>query len=451
MHIIIAGAGEVGFHIAKLLSRESQNITVVDLDKEKLEKIENKMDVLTYRGDSTSFAVLQEINVQHCDIFVAVTDLQNTNLVSALIAKKMGAKKSVARVSNPEYLKRENMLNVQRMGIDSLISPVDLAATEIFHLIEETAFNEIRSYENGLLNLLGTLLEPGSPLIGKSVREISERSIERISMPIAIARYEEGTNQLIIPRGDTVYQVDDQVYFLAVKNTSINLRKVLGKDKDALKDVMILGGGSIGFKAAKNLLKGNHRVKIIERDPKRAEVLAEELPGALVILGDARDTELWVEEGISDTDALVAVTGRSETNIMASLLAKNKGVKKTIALVENIDYIDLSQDIGIDTLINKKLMAADMIFKYVRQGRVLDRTVLADINAEILEYAVSEQASIAHTAIQDLKFPKNAIIGGIIRREIPIIPGKDFVVLPGDKVIVLTEHENIDNIARFFK
>ena len=452
MKIIIAGAGEVGFHLAKLLSNESLNIVVVDLDKEKLEKIESQIDVLTHRGDCTSFKTLKEIGISDSDIFIAVTQLQNTNLMSALIAKKSGCKKVIARVTNPEYLERSNTLAMQRAGIDMLISPEQLAANEILNLIEESVFNEIHSFENGALNLLGIILEPNSSVLSKTVKEVAEQFGNEINfLPIFIIRSDGGTYETIIPRGDTVYKRDDHVYFIALQTAKEIIHKLSGKPHHRLADVMVLGGGRIGTKTARLLKDSKHDVKIIERDRDRAYDLADEFHDILILNGDGRDSDLLEEEGISEIDAFIAVTGRSETNIMACLLAKSKGVKKTIALVENTDYIHLSQVIGINGFINKKLMTANAIFKHIRRGKVLDVTNLYDLQAEVLEFRVDEGSKICNKKIGSLKFPKQAIVGGIVRNNKGFIPTKDFVILPFDRVVVFSQPGCINKVEEYFE
>ena len=451
MKIIIAGAGEVGFHIAKLLSNEALNIIVVDTDKEKLEKIESHIDVLTHRGDCASFKTLDEIGIEDANILIAVTDLQNTNLMSALIAKKSGCKKVIARVTNPEFLERKNILAMQRAGIDMLISPEELAAKEIFNLVEESVFNEVHSFDNGALNLFGIILDQNANVLEKTVREVSENYGNAINfIPIFIIRSSVGTYETIIPRGDTVYKKDDHVYFIALETARELIYKLSGKKHQNLADVMILGGGRIGTKTAQLLKQSKHNVKIIERDQQKAYDVADNHPDILVLHGDGRDSDLLEEEGISEVDAFVAVTGRSETNIMACLLAKSKGVKKTIALVENTDYIHLSQEIGIDGFINKKLMAANAIFKHIRKGKVLDVTNLYDLQAEVLEFKVEEKSKISFMKIGDLKFPKHAIVGGVVRAGKGYIPTKDFEIKPHDRVVVFSQPGCINKIEEFF-
>ena len=334
MKIIIAGAGDVGFHLAKLLSFESQDIYLIDTDSEKLEYASSHIDVITKKGDATSIKLLKEVNIHKADIFLAVTESQNTNFTIAVLAKKLGAKKTIARISNHEFTQNSE-IDFTEIGIDNMISPGELAADEIKMLLSQSAFNDTIQFENGTLNILGSTLDYGSPLIGLTVKQAREKFNDIDFITIAIKP--ENSNKTIIPRGNTVYGSDDQIYFSTPKESIKQLYKLMGKTQFGVKNVMILGGGKIGVKAARNLCDSKFNIKLLEIDKSRAKEIAEKLPNALVIKGDGRNVELLEEESISDMDAFIAVTGNSETNIMSCLVAKSKGVKKTIALVENMD------------------------------------------------------------------------------------------------------------------
>lgn len=454
MRIIIAGAGDVGSHLAKLLSQDAQDITVIDTDKDRLKTIESQLDVISFRGDSTSFGLLKRINVANCDIFIAVTELQNTNLASALIAKRLGAKRAIARVNNPEFLIRENALAIRRVGVDALISPEELAAHEIFNLIEQSAFNEFHMFENGELNLFGFHLGEEDRLVGKSVRETRESWRGRKSFnAMALVRRDKEKEEYkaFIPRGGLRFEENDQLYFLAEKGAVSDLYKLLGKKEQRFKNIIVLGGGRIGKKTSQLLKESRHSVKIIERDEKVAMELADEFRDILIINGDGREGNLLQEEGIHDADAFIAVTGSSETNIMSCLLAKSKGVKKTIALVENIDYIHLSQEAGIDAFINKKLLAANTIIRHVRHGDVIDVTTLSDVSgAEVLEFKVTAKTKCLGKKIKDMNFPRDAVIGGLIRKKKGYITTGDLVLKQNDRVVVFSTPEALNEVAQFF-
>ena len=447
MKIIIVGAGDVGFHLSKLLSFESQDIYLIDMDSEKLDYASSHIDVITIKGDATSVKLLKEVNIDKADIFLAVTESQNTNFTLAVIAKKLGAKKTIARISNHEFSKNTD-IDFAELGIDVMISPGELAANEIKMLLNQSAFNDTIQFENGTLNILGSTLEYNSPLINLTVQEAKERYTDIDFITIAIKP--ENSDETIIPRGNTVYSANDQIYFSTPKESIKKLHKLMGKTPFGVKDVMILGASKIGVKAARNLCEGNFNIKLIEVDKERAKDVAEKLPSALIIKGDGRDVEILEEENIAEMDAFIAVTGNSETNIMSCLVAKSKGVKKTIALVENMDYINISQTIGIDTLINKKLLAASAIFKHVRKGEVLKLANLHNVDAEVLEFMVKENSPVTKKLIKDLKFTTKGVFAGVIRDGIALMTFGDFQILAGDKAVVFCLPEAIHKVEKLF-
>jgi trk system potassium uptake protein TrkA len=448
MKIIIAGAGDVGFHLAKLLSYEAQDTYVVDFDGEKLEYINNHLDVFTKKGDATSVKLLNEIGIDSADLLLAVTESQNTNFTISVIGKALGAKKTIARIDNPEFLSNE-VVDFKKFGVDFMISPQELAANEIKMLLNQASFNDTVEFEKGLFNVMGTSLGYKSPILDLTVKEAKDKFPLVDFITIAIKR--EGISQTIIPRGDTVYNIKDQVYFSVPKRSIDKLYPIIGEQQLRIKNVMILGGSSIGFKTARNLCKENFKVKLIEKKKEKALDIADKLSSTLVINGDGRDIELLEEENIREMDAFIAVTGDSETNIMSCLVAKSKGVKKTIALVENMDYINISQTIGIDTLINKKLLAASSIFKHIRKGEILALANLHNIDAEVFEFEVKENAKVTHKPIKELKFPREAVFGGIIRNGEAKMSFGDFQIQAGDKAIVFCLPEAISTVEDLFK
>ncbi|WP_313384163.1 Trk system potassium transporter TrkA [Chishuiella sp.] len=455
MKIIIGGVGEVGFHLAKLLSNEMNDIVIMDMDKDKLALIENSLDVMAYRGDITSFKALREVGANNADMFISVTHLQNTNITSASIAKDMGAKRTLARISNPEFLYKENQFWIDKMGIDALISPEKLAADEIYSLVQQSAFNAMHPFANGQLFLVGTVLDEDCRILDKRFKDMyltTKGGKENLFTPIAIIRSnDKGEYETIIPEDNTDFRINDHVYFIVKKTGILEIYKILGKKQEYFKNIIVLGGGSIGVKTSKILKENKHNVKLIEIDRSKAFDLADELNNILIINGDGRDGELLIEEGISDSDAFIAVTGSSETNIMSCLLAKSRGVKKTIALVENIDYIHLSQEVGINAFINKKLLTADSIFRYIRQGSVIDVTGISDLDAEVLEFKIHDNSEIAYKKVSDFPFSDGTIIAGIVRKNEGFIPTLDFEIQPNDHVVVFTKANLISKVTKYFK
>lgn len=448
MKIIIAGAGEVGFHLAKLLSFESQDITLIDTYKESLAYADSHLDIRVLKGDATSVAVLKDAQVEKSDLVIGVTSSETTNLTLCILAKQLGCKRTIARISNTEFIKNKEILNFEKLGIDELISPEELAATEIQLLLNQSAFNESYEFEEGALIMIGVCLPKSAPFVGKMVKEAARIFPELHFMPIAIQRV--GTQYTIIPRGDTEFMKGDQVYFITSKAGLDDLLKLTGKEKRQIKNVMIHGGSKLGYKTARDLCGKKFNVKLIEKDKERAMQLADDLPNALVINADGRIVEVLEEENLDAMDAFISVTSNSETNIMSCLVAKSRNIKKTIALVENMDYFQLSHTIGIDTLINKKLLAANNIFKHIRRGEVVAMTRLNNLNAEILEFVVKPNSAVKGKIIKELDFPRSATIGGVVRDGEGIIALGDFEILEGDRVVVCCLPRAIPKIEKLF-
>ena len=430
------------------MSYESQEITLIDLDKERLVYAETHLDIKVVKGDITSVSVLKESNITNADLFVSVTSSQTSNITSCVLAKQIGAKRTIARISNTEFIAHKHEIGFETLGIDELISPASLAASEIELLLKQSVFNDTYAFEDGALTMLGLTLSADASIVDKPVKIAAQLLSDIHFIPIAIQRF--GSHLTIIPRGDTVFKEGDRVVFMTSKGGDEELCKLTGRQKTPIKDIMILGGGQIGTITANDLSNSDFNIKIVEQSKERAAELADQLPEALVINGDGRNVELLEEENFSAMDAFIAVTENSETNIMSCLVAKSKGVKKTIALVENMDYFALSHSIGVDTLINKKLLAANSIFRYVRKGEVVAMTKLTNMEAELLEFVVKPTSKIRDQYIKAIDFPRAAIIGGVIRNESGIIALGDFKIEPGDRVVVCCLPEAIKKVESLF-
>lgn len=446
MRIILAGAGDVGFHLAQLLSYEKHDIVVIDLDDEKLKHISNKLDVATIKGNSTSYEALEDAEVGKADLFISVTSFEDTNITSAIFAKHLGAKKTIARVKNHNHLQPREKKHLNALGVDEVISTEMLASREIGRLLSSVALTDVFHFEDGKLTLLGILVDEKCSLLNKSLKDTAYLNPDLDFITVAILR----GNETIIPHGDTVFLLDDHAYFIA---TPPGVNKVKSLRKEAIvkiKNVMILGGSEIGYSTARNLCK-NYNIKIIEQSKQRSFELADILPDVMVVLGDGRNKALLETEGLQHMDAFIAVTGNSETNIIASLMAKELGVTRTVALVENVDYVHLSQNIGIDTMINRKLIAADFIFRYVRRGDIISIASIHGVDAEVLEFIVSEKSKITSKYLKHLKFPKQAIIGGVVRKDKSLIPNGDFRIRKDDRVVVLCAKNMVYDVEEFFR
>lgn len=446
MRIIIAGAGEVGFHLAKLLTMEGHNITVIDVDPEKLRNISNHIDLEVVAGSSTSINTLTNAHVAKSDLVIGVTNSEDVNLTTCIISKHLGAKKTVARIFNIEFLNSREKLDLCNIGIDELISPASLVAREIKRLCKESALTDFIDFDKGKLSLIGIKVEQDSQVVGRTMEETSHLNLDRDFIPVAILR----NNETIIPRKDTRFLVNDHAYFTANPMGLNRVLEIFKKSRISIKNLMILGGSSVGFHAAKALSK-KYRVKLVEPNRERCLKLADMLPETLIINADGRRVDVLEQEDLTEMDAFIAVTENSETNIITSLVAKNHGVDKTIALVENIDYIHLSQSIGVDTLINKKLIAANFIFRYIRKGEILALTSLQGADVEVLEFEVTSKSKIKDNRIADIRFPNYSLIGGVIRKGVGYIPDPNFVFKELDHVVILSKMQSIHKVESFFK
>ncbi len=446
MKIIIAGAGEVGYHLAKHLSNENHDITIIDLDENALERVNSVTDVLTVTGSSTSIKTLEEAQCSKTDLLVAVTSSESVNFNTAILAKKIGAKKTVARVENADYSSEENRDLFKSLGIDFLIYPEELAAIELVKLLQRAAATDIVEFENGKLSLIGLKLEAHLPIIRKSMRQIAQ---EVDSVTFRVVAIHRGIKTLI-PTGKDVFLPNDQIFVITTPEGIENILKVIGKNQTKLSNIMFLGGGKIGRLGAK-MLESEMNIKLIESDKSKTLDLADYLEKTLVIEGDGRDIDLLAQEGIIDMDGFVAVTNDAETNIITSLMAKHLGVTKTVALVDNVDYIPLTQTIGLDSLINKKLIAANNILKFIRKENIVSIATLHGIDAEVLEYIASPNSIITKKQVKDLKFPQNAIIGGYIRGDESYISVGNTQIEANDRVVVFSLPGTVQKVEKFFQ
>jgi len=445
MKIIIAGAGEVGTHLAKMLSSELHDIIIIDNNEESVKGIDANLDILTITGSATSFEVLKEASVKRSDLLIAVTHSEETNITCSILAKKLGARQTIARVDNPEYIRPVNKNHFTDLGIDYLIYPERIAAKEITGMVSQTGTSEIVDFTGGKLSLYVLKLEENAPVIGKTLTEVTESIDEFDFRAVAITR----NGQTIIPRGLDRFQVNDLAYVVTNKAGISNVLKYSGKKKSEVKNVMILGGSRIGKRTAQSL-ENRMRVKLIEKDKKECTRLADELNNTLVINGDGRDGELLKEEGLAKMDTFIAVTGSSEVNLLSCLLAKKMGVKKTIAEIENIDYINLGENMGIDTIINKKLVTASRIFKFTMSAEVSTMKCLTGSDAEVLEFVARPKSKITKYRLKDMNFPKEAIVGGIIRGNNSFIAKGDTRIQAEDRVVVFAMPAAVKKVETFF-
>ena len=446
MNIIIAGDGEVGVHLAKSLTELDHNITVVDPHSELLKRLESETDLMTITGDSTSPQVLQDANVGDCDLFLSVLHDESVNLVTCILAKKLKAKKTVARISNAELLTPKHREMFRELGVDELVCPERIAAREITNLLNNSVATEFFDFSGGLLTMYVVRIDEGSPVVGKDVRELTQEHPDLQVRVVAILRHGE----TLIPHRGTVLLADDLVYLIGRTNQMEGVNRVVGKQAVSIRRVMMAGGGRIGRYAAMTL-QDKMRITLIEENHQRAEDLTSILNDTLIISGDATDIDLLKEEGLENVDAFIGVTDSSETNVLTCLHAKRLGVKRTIALVENTGFIDISQDIGIDTIINKKLITASYIARFIVKGDAVSSKWLSGTNAEVMELLVGKRAPATKMPLGELKVPEGATVGGVIRGRETLLPSRDLQLAEGDKVVIFTLPKSMAEMVKLFE
>jgi trk system potassium uptake protein TrkA len=446
MKIVIAGAGNMGFHIAELLANEQHDIVLIDTDEEVLNYASAHIDVFTIKGDSSSIELLKSIEVGKADIFMATTSYDQNNLISSMYAKKLGAHDTIARVSNSEYLDKKNAELLLSMGVDHLINPKELAAKEIELLVQKYVITNDYEFEGGKISLVGFLLENAPYFIDQTVAEINAKNKSKWFKPLAILR----DNKTIIPDDDTVFKHNDHLYLLLKSSETNRLYDRLGKEKKQIKNIMILGGTSLALHTAKKL-ESKYNISLVVEDRAECDQCVEELDKCLVVQGNPSNFDLLKEEGLDKFDVFIALTPNSETNILTCRMAEEVGVIKTIAMVDNTAYFHLSQNIGVDTLINKKLLAANSIFRYVRKGQVQDLTTLHGVDAEIIEYEVHEKSKLVGMACDELNIHSEAVVGAVVSGDQCLIDTKDVKLKKGDKVIILARPKTVADIQKKFK
>ena len=445
MKIIIAGAGAVGTHLAKLLSGEKQDIILMDDDEERLGRLGSNFDLLAVNISPTSISGLKEAGVAGADLFIAVTPDESRNMTACMLATSLGAKKTVARINNYEYLLPKHKEFFAKLGVDSLIYPEMLAAKENVDAVKMSWIRQWWEFAGGALVLLGTKMKETAEILNVPLHELGGRNI-----PFHIVAIKRGS-ETIIPRGDDTIILNDIVYFTTTKKYIPYIRKIAGKENEAdIRNVMIMGGSRIAVRTVQYMPE-YMRTKIIESDFNRCNRLTELVDDKVMIInGDGRDMELLLEEGIKNTEAFVALTGNSETNILACLAAKRLGISKTVAEVENIDYISMAESLDIGTVINKKFIAASHIYQMMLDADVSNVKCLTFANADVAEFTVKAGSRITRSQVKDVGLPKGATIGGLIRNGEGILVTGNTTIMENDHVVVFCLGMMIKKLEKFF-
>ena len=444
MKIVIAGAGEVGTHLAKMLTNEKHDIILLDDSTEKLSKISREVDLLTITGSAHSFQDLKDTGIAKADLFIAVTPFEERNVLACNMASYLGVGRTIARINNSEYLQPRYRAKLRDMGINELIYPESLAAKEIVASIKQTGTRQLIEFSNGKLILLGIKIRKNAPILNKTFQEIA--LLNSGILAVAINR----DNITIIPHGNDYVRDGDIVFFITTRANQQNVFDLSGKKPFDVKNIMILGGSRVAQKTLEKL-GDQYRVKLIDSNLERCQKIADKFENVLVINGDGRNLELLKEEGIEKMDAFVAVTGNSETNVLSCHLAKSIGVKRTIAEVENLAFMEIAENMDIGSIVNKKLNAASYIYRFTLNAEISNVKCLTASEAEVFEFIVKPNAKITQKQIKELDFPHEASIGGYIRKDQGYVASGETQIIEGDKVVVFTLPSGISKLEKFFK
>lgn len=446
MKIIIIGAGEVGFQLAGKLSEEGHEITLIEKDRERCKKIEESLDVSVVEGDGASQSTLISSGIKSADMVIAATSVDEVNLLACLIASKLGVKRKIARVRNPEYYSESSILKKEDLGVDLMINPEFEVAEEITRLLIRSVASEIIEFEEGKILLVGIKVEKDSPIVNRQLKSLGNEDQRKKFRVVAITK----NGKTVIPRGEEIINRDDQVFVVTKREALDELLEMTGKRDRELKKVMILGGGRIGMKVAENLEKRDTKVVILESDREKSLKVAGTLKRCTVINLDGTEIDSIAREGITNVDALVATTSDDETNIISCLFAKHIGVKKTIALVNKLAYMPLMSVIGIDSTVNVRLSTANAILRFLRKGDVVSVATFHGIDAEAIEIKAGKESKLVGKPLKTIKLPEGSLVAAVIKGEEVVVPYGDTIIEPGNRVIFFALPQAIHELEEKF-
>ena len=439
MKVIVVGAGQVGFHLAQRLSEENHDVILVESDPERADFASQHLDVLTVVGNGASLTTLETAGVKGARMLLSVTSRDEINLIACLAAKRLGVEYTMARISNPEYYRRGSVLSREQMGIDLMVNPERECAWETYQLLQSAAATDVAQFAEGRVQLIGLRVKRGAPVLGKTLAELGEQLHDHHYVTAAIVR----KGSTFVPKGGDFILEDDQIYMLAPTSEIHGIPPLAGYARFQLRRVMIAGGSAEALYLGELLEDHGVECTILDRDRRRCLELAERLPKSLVLHADSTDLELLEMEGVSGIDGYVSATGNDETNLLSSLLAKTVGAQKVVSLIHKFEYLRLGPKVGIDASVSPRLSTVNAILRYVRRGRVMTVASLTGIEAEAIEFQVDEESAVAGMALKDIKFPRQGIVGTIIR-------GQEIIIPRGDDVIVFALPAAIPEVEKLF-
>jgi trk system potassium uptake protein TrkA len=450
MNILIVGAGQVGYFLCERLSLEGHEVTLIDRDQDNLNAAQDRLNVLGIHGNGASAETMEQAGIKDADIVMAVTDLDEVNILACLLAREYGVGKRIARVKSIDYLSRGAVLSKDKLGIDLMINPDDAVADELSNLAGRAGTFDVAEFVGGQIQFLGYRITEDSPLCDLTLKELGEiRGMYRFVV-VAIARH----GHTIIPRGDDTIQVGDSIFIFAHKQELPAIQYLLQIREDkhrGARKAFILGGGRIGQRVARNLEERGFIVRLVERDLARCEKLSAKLQKTMVIHAEGTDIRVLMDEGVADADIFIAATENDETNILCSLLCKRHGTHRTLCLVNRPEFIDLAPSLGVDACVSPRLSAAGAILKFVRRGNVISLATIEGSNSEVMEIEVKANSQIVDIPIKGLNFPRGAIVGAIVHREGYEIPDGESRLMVGDRVLVFALPEALAKVERFFE
>jgi len=442
MHIIIIGAGKVGYTLAEKLSNEQHNIFLIDNNEERLETIGENLDISTIIGSGGNLNTLREAGVERADLLLAVTNFEEINILASFLGKQVGVNRVVARVSSPEYVEN-GKLDYSSFPIDLMINPELVTAESILKLIRVPEALNVEYFASRRIQLLELCVDKDSPIVGRTLHELD---FENSYLIVALMR----NGKIVIPHGKDRIEENDLIFVMAKTEEMISVEEFLGKKRKKVKEVTILGGGNLGYQLARLLERRDYNIKLIEKDLQRCHLLSEKLDKTQIINGDGTDLNLLESEDIASADILAVMTGDDKANILVSLLAKHLGVSRTVSQLRRSDYIPLVEKLGIDVAVSPRILTAGAIMKFIRRGKILSVTFLEGDRAEVLELIAPSRGKIINTPLKNLKLPRGMIVGAVCRNDEVIVPGGDDYIGPGDLVIVFALPHAIHRVENIF-